>query len=66
MQINAPEGGRHPRPPSQQVSQIVWHRLHCSFARISINVPPQTGQAGRVGDAAHASGSPFAEESLVF
>ncbi len=36
-----------PRPPSQQVSQIVWQRLHWSLARISISSPPQTGHAGR-------------------
>ena len=33
------------RPPSQHVSQIVWQQLHCSFARISINSPPQAGHA---------------------
>jgi hypothetical protein len=38
----------YPRPPSQQVSQIVWQRLHCSFCRISISGPPQAGQAGRL------------------
>lgn len=36
----------HPRPPSQQVSQIVWQREHWSFARTSISSPPQAGQAG--------------------
>jgi len=40
-------GSDHPRPPSQQVSQIVWQREHWSFARISINSPSQAGQAGR-------------------
>ena len=39
----------HPRPPSQHVSQIVWHREHFNLARISISVPPQAGQAGLVG-----------------
>ncbi len=29
--------GFHPRPPSQHVSQIVWHCEHCNFARISIS-----------------------------
>lgn len=37
----------YPRPPSQQVSQIVWQRVHWSLWRISISVPPHTGQAGR-------------------
>jgi hypothetical protein len=36
---------RHPRLPSQQVSQIRWHREHWNLARISIRLPPQTGQA---------------------
>jgi len=36
----------YPRPPSQQVSQILWHLEHCSFARMSISDPPHTGQAG--------------------
>jgi len=35
----------YPRPPSQQVSQILWHLEHCNFARMSINDPPQAGQA---------------------
>ena len=35
-----------PRPPSQQVSQILWHLEHYIFARISISDPPQAGQAG--------------------
>ena len=26
-----------------------WQRLHWNLARISINLPPQTGQAGRLG-----------------
>ena len=37
----------HPRPPSQQVSQIRWHCAHWNFARISTSRPPQTGHAGR-------------------
>ncbi|MES2793867.1 MAG: hypothetical protein V4719_29915 [Planctomycetota bacterium] len=37
----------YPRPPSQQVSQMVWHCEHCSLARISISGPPQAGQAER-------------------
>ena len=36
-----------PRPPSQQVSQIVRHREQISFPRRSTSPPPQTGQAGR-------------------
>ena len=36
----------YPRPASQQVSQILWHLEHCSFARISNSDPPQAGQAG--------------------
>jgi hypothetical protein len=36
----------YPRPPSQQVSHILRHLEHCSFARMSISDPPQTGQAG--------------------
>ena len=39
--------GPYPRPPSQQVSQIVWQREHWSLARISISSPPHAGQAGR-------------------
>ena len=34
-----------PRPPSQQVSQIVWQRVHWSLPRISISRPPQTTHA---------------------
>jgi len=47
--------GVYPRPPSQQVSQIVWHWLHCSLPRISMSRPPHTGQAGRQAAAAGAS-----------
>jgi len=36
----------HPRPPSQHVSQMVWHREHTSLPRCSISLPPQTGHEG--------------------
>ena len=36
----------HPRPPSQQVSQMVRQREQTSFPRSSTSFPPQTGQAG--------------------
>ena len=35
-----------PRPPSQHVSQMVWHREHTSLPRCSISLPPQTGHEG--------------------
>src|SRR5208337_3816202 len=36
----------HPRPPSQHVSQMVWHREQISLPRCSISLPPQTGHEG--------------------
>ena len=58
-----PAGGRAPHegqvtycgPPSQQVSQIVWHRSQCSLPRISSKRQPQTGQATRPERASHCS-----------
>src|SRR5208337_1559383 len=35
-----------PRPPSQHVSQMVWHREQISLLRCSISLPPQTGHEG--------------------
>jgi hypothetical protein len=35
-----------PLPPSQHVSQMVWHREQISLPRCSISVPPHTGHEG--------------------
>lgn len=47
-----------PRPPSQHVSIIEWHRTQCSLCRISIrSSPPQTGQTRQHAWLSELSGS---------